>query len=47
VHADEAFNADMQAAKAELAAARGKQLTPSRDCSAEAAELAAKISAAQ
>ncbi len=37
---DAAFRADLEAAKAELAAVRGKGLKPQRDCAAEAAALA-------
>lgn len=40
LHADPAFVADLQAAKAELDAARAKGLKPTRDCAAEAAALA-------
>jgi acid phosphatase (class A) len=40
LHADPAFRAEIDAAKAELAAARAKGLKPTRDCKAEAAALA-------
>lgn len=40
LHADPAFRADLEAARAELAAVRKKGLKPMRDCSAEAAALA-------
>jgi acid phosphatase (class A) len=40
LHADPAFRADLEAAKAELAAVRAKGLKPTRDCEAEAATLA-------
>jgi acid phosphatase (class A) len=40
LHADPAFRADLEAAKAELAAVRAKGLKPTRDCKAEAAALA-------
>lgn len=40
LHADPAFRAEIEAAKAELAAARAKGLKPTRDCKAEAAALA-------
>jgi acid phosphatase (class A) len=40
LHSNPAFVADLQSAKAELAAARAKGLKPTRDCKAEAAELA-------
>ena len=40
LHADPAFRADLEAAKAELAAARAKGLKPARDCTKEAAALA-------
>ena len=40
LHADPAFAADFAAGKLELAAARSKQLPPTRDCSAEAAAMA-------
>jgi len=43
LHAESAFNDDVQAAKAELRAARAKQLPPSRDCQLEAAQLAMKV----
>jgi acid phosphatase (class A) len=39
LHADPTFRADLQAAKAELAAARQKGLKPEHDCAAEAAIL--------
>ena len=40
LHADPTFRADLEAAKAELAAVRGKGLRPQRDCAAEAAAMA-------
>ena len=40
LHNDATFRADFEAARQELAAARSKQLPPSRDCAAEAAALA-------
>jgi acid phosphatase (class A) len=40
LHADSTFRADMDAARAELAAIRAQGLTPTRDCKAEAAALA-------
>jgi acid phosphatase (class A) len=40
LHANPAFRAQLEAARAELAAARAKGLKPSRDCKAEAAALA-------
>ena len=40
LHAEPAFLADLEAAKAELAAARAKQLPPQRDCKFEAEALA-------
>lgn len=40
LHADPAFRAEMETAKAELAAVRAKGLKPVRDCQAEADELA-------
>jgi len=43
LHADPAFRADVEAAKAELAAARAKGLKPTRDCAAEAAAMAIKL----
>jgi acid phosphatase (class A) len=39
LHSNSAFLADLDAAKAELAAVRAKGLKPTRDCLAEAAEL--------
>ena len=47
LHADPAFRADLEAARAELAAVRNKGLKPTRDCSAETAALAVKPSLAQ
>jgi acid phosphatase (class A) len=47
LHADAAFRADLEAARAELAAVRNKSLKPTRDCSAEAAALAMQPSMAQ
>jgi acid phosphatase (class A) len=40
LHADPVFRADLEAAKAELAAVRAKGLKPTRDCASEAAALA-------
>lgn len=40
LHADPTFRADLEAAKAELAAVRAKGLKPLRDCAAEAAAMA-------
>ncbi len=40
LHADPTFRADLEAAKAELAAVRSKGLKPLRDCAAEAAAMA-------
>jgi acid phosphatase (class A) len=40
LHAEPAFVADLEAAKAELAAARAKNLPPDRDCKFEAEALA-------
>ena len=40
LHADPAFRAELEAAKAELAALRAKGLKPTRDCQAEADALA-------
>jgi len=40
LHADSQFRADVEAARAELAAVRAKGLKPTRDCEAEAAALA-------
>ncbi len=39
LHANPAFRSDLEAAKAEVAAARAKGLKPTRDCRAEAAAL--------
>jgi len=47
LHAQPAFLADLNAARAELAAVRSKGLKPSRDCAAEAVALAIKPSLAQ
>lgn len=47
LHADPAFRADLEAAKAELIAVRNKGLKPTRDCSAEASALAVQPSLAQ
>ncbi len=41
LQSDPDFRADVEAAKAEVAAARAKGLKPDRDCAAEAAQLAA------
>ena len=40
LHADATFRADLEAAKAELAAVRARGLKPLRDCAAEAAAMA-------
>jgi acid phosphatase (class A) len=40
LHADATFRADLEAAKAELAAVRAKGLKPLRDCATEAAAMA-------
>jgi acid phosphatase (class A) len=40
LHGDPAFRADMEGAKAELAAVRAKGLKPQRDCTVEPAALA-------
>jgi acid phosphatase (class A) len=40
LHADPAFRADLEAAKAELEAVRAKGLKATRDCSAEATAVA-------
>ncbi len=47
LHAEPAFRADLEAAKAELADVRGKGLKPARDCSAEASALAIQPSLTQ
>jgi acid phosphatase (class A) len=47
LHAEPAFLADLEAARAELAAVRKKDLKPNRDCSAESAALAVKPLLAQ
>jgi acid phosphatase (class A) len=47
LHADPAFLADLESARAELAAVRKRGLKPTRDCNAEAAALAVKPSLAQ
>lgn len=47
LHADPAFRADLEAARAELIAVRNKGLKPTRDCIAEAAALALQPSLAQ
>ena len=41
LHADQAFMADLEAARAEVASARQAGAAPTRDCAAEAASLAA------
>ena len=46
LHADPAFRADVEAAKAELTAVRAKGLKPTRDCKAEAEALAQQPPAA-
>ncbi len=43
LHADPAFRAELEAAKAEIAAVRAKGLKPSRDCDAEAKALAIRL----
>jgi len=40
LHASPDFRADVEAARVELAAIRGKGLKPTRDCQAEAAAMA-------
>jgi acid phosphatase (class A) len=40
LHADPTFRADLEAAKAELAAVRAKSLKPTRDCNEEASAIA-------
>jgi acid phosphatase (class A) len=47
LHADPAFRADVEAARAELAVVRNRSLKPARDCSAEAAAMAVQPSLAQ
>ena len=47
LHADPTFRADLEIAKAELAAVRNKGLKPTRNCSAEAVALAVQPSLAQ
>lgn len=47
LHADKQFQADMEAARGELAEARSHGLSPGRDCAAEAAALAITPSLAQ
>lgn len=47
LHSDPNFMAELNAAKAELVAARAKGLTPGVDCAAEAAALATQPSLAQ
>jgi acid phosphatase (class A) len=47
LHANPAFRADLETAGAELAAVRSQGLKPARDCTAEAAALAIRPSAAQ
>lgn len=47
LHADPAFLADLESARAELASVRKRGLKPTRDCSQEAAALAVKPSLAQ
>ncbi len=42
LHDDAAFQADLAAARAEIAAAQAAKLTPTRDCAKEAAQLAAE-----
>ena len=43
LHADPAFKAELEAAKAELAAVRAKGLEPKRDCQAEAEAMAENL----
>ncbi len=43
LHADATFRADLEAAKAELAAVRAKSLKPTRDCNAEASAMALQL----
>lgn len=43
LHADPAFRAELEAAKAEVAAVRAKGLKPSRDCDAETKALAIRL----
>ena len=45
LHADPAFMADLNAAKEELTAMRGRTLPPTRDCLAESAAMAVQIPA--
>jgi hypothetical protein len=40
LHADPTFRADLEAAKAELAAVRAESLKPTRDCNVEASAMA-------
>jgi acid phosphatase (class A) len=40
LHADPVFQADMAAARQEIAAVRARGLAPTRDCAAESAALA-------
>jgi acid phosphatase (class A) len=47
LHSDAAFMTELAAAKAEIAAAKAKGLTPAVDCAAEAAALAVQPSLAQ
>lgn len=47
LHADPAFLAELESARAELATVRKRGLKPTRDCSQEAAALAVKPSLAQ
>lgn len=47
LHADPAFRADLAAARAEIVAARSRDLKPVRDCAAETAALAVQPSLAQ
>ena len=47
LHAEPAFRADLEAARAEIAAVRLQGRTPTRDCAAEAAALAVGPSLAQ
>jgi len=43
LHANDAFEADMAVAKAEISAVRARNLKPTRDCAAESAALATKV----
>lgn len=43
LHSNDVFKADMAAARAEISAARARNLKPTRDCAAESAALAEKV----